>query len=93
MVLVKILRRKDASSVIVAVIIAMVVGQMLAFMSSDWAARLSGLKNNEGFQFGPTGNWRVMYLQPFVTAILQLLALEILVWIYIFAHSLVAKKK
>lgn len=83
MLLVKILKRKDASSLIVGVVIASVLWQALIAMTGDLASTLSGLK--DGHQVisyaPPDANWRQMYAYPTISAALQIIALELLAWV------------
>ncbi len=86
MVLVKILKRKDASSVIVAVAIALIINQLLSWVTGDLAVRISGISEG-GFSYSTGGNWRNMYVQPIVAALLQLIALEIVVRIVVLVNT------
>ena len=89
MVLVKILKRRDASSVIVAVVIATIIGQALMFMTGDLASRIAGTNQGDGqFSLVPTGGvWKQTYLYPVVWAALEIIALEILAWIVVSLES------
>lgn len=94
MVLVKILKRKDASSIIVAVVVAMIVGQLLMMTMQQPASELVGLNNGpygEGAFGGP--DWKATYLTPVVSAALQLVALEVLAWVTIAVAALAIPKK
>jgi hypothetical protein len=96
MVLIKIMKRKDASSVLVAIILATIIGGMLMWMANDISFRISDMTGSGGDEysaFGPNGNWRMVYLQPFISAVVQILMLEILARIYIFVHNSMQKKK
>lgn len=91
MTLVKILKRKDASSIIIAIVLAMIVMQVLQSLTSDMAATISDVKNEEGFFGGvyapPEAGWQQLYLYPVVWALLQIIALEILAWLVTAAGS------
>ncbi len=92
--IVKVLKRKDAASVVVAIVVAMVLYQLVNQLTGKAAGELIGLKEGEFLSYSPPGaGWKILYLHPVVSAALQLLALEILVWLYVGAHSMVAKKK
>ena len=94
MVLVKILKRKDASSVMVAVLAALIIWQPLMQETAKPAAKIIGLNNSQYFAYAPVGNdWKGQYLYPVVSVILQLLVLEILGWIYILAAKPFARKR
>lgn len=83
MVLVKILKRRDASSVIVAIILAMLLIQPLNAVTSTLAGRLSGLHSGQypGYTF-PGAGWKGEYLYPVVQLVLEIILLEIVVRIY-----------
>lgn len=92
MAIINVLKRKDASSVVVAVVVAMIVSQLVSSLTVDIARRLSGL----GDSFAGTGagtDWQTLYLLPLVTALLQLLALELLIWLYTGVKDLLTNKK
>ncbi len=94
MAIVKVLKRKDASSVIVAVVIAMMLAQALTTLTMGLATKLSGL--DDGASFGGTlaeDSWKVSYLLPVVTVLLQLAALELVVWLYSAAKDTFTTKK
>lgn len=93
MVLVKILKRRDASSVIVAILIAMILSQPLTSMTGELASKISSLDGNGGFSYGAGGGWQNQYLFPLVWAALQLIVLEILGWIYVYASRPIKKIK
>lgn len=93
MILVKILKRRDASSVIVAILIAMIVSQPLYMVTARWAGILSGL--DEGQYIGytaPNSGWQEMYLQPVMWVVVQLAVLEALGWLYVGARMLLKRK-
>ena len=100
MILVKILKRKDASSVILAILIAMIASQPLSTMTGKPASIISGLNNNNGgyffYGYGPGGGWQSQYLFPFVWVAIQLVALELLAWACVLvymAFKKMARKK
>lgn len=84
MVLVKILKRRDASSVLIAILLAIIVQPVLGALA-HLAAIISGLNNNQypSAAFPNTGR-KGEYLYPVVLAVLQIILLEVLAWIYIF---------
>jgi len=93
MVLVKTLKRKDASSVLVAVLIALILWQPLMEVTAKPAAKIIGLGNNQYLSYTPPGgDWKAQYLYPVVSVILQLIVLEILGWICIWAAGMMKKK-
>jgi hypothetical protein len=93
MVLVRILKRKDASSVLLAVLIALIAWQPLMQVTARLAAKVSGLHTGQYIAYySPNTGRRGEYIFPIVSVILQLLALEILGWLYIWA-KMAAKKR
>ncbi len=93
MYVVKVLKRKDASSLIVGVVVAMLVGQFLSFSLQDLASKIALWKwsGSVGGYGGPGNGFQVMYIQPFVGMILGLIGLEILVRLYVYLHGMVSK--
>ena len=74
---IKVLKRKDASSVVVAVVIALIIYQMLPALTERLASIISGVDVSIG------AGWQDQYLQPIVGAVLQLLLLEVVLWVWI----------
>jgi hypothetical protein len=93
MVLIKILKRKDASSVMLAVLVALIIWQPLAQETAKPAAKILGLNNNQYLSYAPPGgDWKSMYLYPVVSVILQLIVLEVLGWLWVLTAGLSKKK-
>jgi hypothetical protein len=92
MVLLQILKRRDASSVLVAILLAMIISQPLNQITSPLAGHLTGLKAGQYFGTVPPGSGSSYYAYLIVWALLQLVILEFLAWIYVWAVS-AAKKK
>jgi hypothetical protein len=97
MVLVKILKRRDASTLIVALVLAGIIGQALAISLSSLANKLIGIDYGSDGGFGSSSvDVKQSYIYPAVWAALQIVVLEILAWIVIGVEMLVkpsAKKK
>ncbi len=89
--IVKVLKRKDAASVIVAVVIGMVLLQLVTQLTAKLAGQVTGLEEGQ-YYAAPDATWKVQYLFPVVTAALQLIALEVTIWVYVFLSGLVGKK-
>jgi hypothetical protein len=92
MVLVKVLKRRDASSVVVAILIAMILSQPLNSLSSTPAAKLLSLKGGQYVGYAPPNVGIRYYIYYVVWALLQLIILEILAWIYIWTSSALRKR-
>ena len=73
---IKVLKRKDASSVVVAVVIALIIYQMLPALTERLASIIGGVDVSIG------AGWQDQYLQPVVGAVLQLLLLEVILWVW-----------
>lgn len=79
MVVVSMLKRKDAASVVVAVVVGLIIFSFLSSVTDPLASSISSRDT--------AGDWQNQYLYPTVLAALELIALEILGWIYIWANS------
>ena len=93
MFLVKILKRKDASSVIVAILLAMVIQQPLFMLTSKPANIISGVKGNSPYFYGPGGNWHSQYLYPIVWVIVEIVVLEVMAWIIVLGGQPFRRKR
>jgi len=94
MVLIKILKRKDGASLVVGVILAMIAAQTLPSLTAGLAGNLLGLEVGQYLAYSfPYGGWVATYLHPVLSALLQLLLLEVLAWVYVWAASGNDKKK
>ena len=72
----KVLKRKDAASVIVAVVVAVLVGQAVQSWAQRPADWLSGVN-------GGSGGWREGLWRPLVTLVVGLLVLELVIRLYV----------
>jgi hypothetical protein len=90
MVLIKVMKRKDAASVFVAVVLAMIVMQVLTQVTGPIANMIVGRDTSILF---PGLTWKETYLQPFIWAALQILVLELLIWVYVGLHQSTRKKR
>jgi len=80
---IKVLKRKDASSVVVAVVIALILSQLLPILAADLSGTLSGAADGQYVSYAyPGAGWQEQYLQPVLSAVLQLLILEVLLWVW-----------
>lgn len=82
MVLVKILQRKDASSIIVALVLASIVSMFLLAVSQDFAQIFA----SEDQKFDGPG-WQDQYVVPAAAAIIQFVLFEVLVRGFIAARE------
>ena len=89
---VKVLKRKDAASVIVAILIAMLTFQLFPTVTAEFTNWLTGVEG--GFSYAvPGADWKTQYLNPIVAVLVQLVLLELVIRAYGLGHALVAKKK
>lgn len=89
----RVLKRKDGASIVVAVVVAMIIGQPLPGLTSGLANTLSGATDGQTFSSSfPSANWQTRYLQPVIWALLQLILLELLIWLYGSAKSSMKNK-
>jgi len=91
MVLVKILKRRDAASVVVAIMLAMIISSPISSVTVSLANKISGVSN--GGYGVPGGGWKNEYMFPIVWAILQLIILEILGWVYTLTNRPIKQKR
>jgi flagellar biosynthesis protein FlhB len=94
MYVVKVLKRKDAASIAVAVAIAWIFVMWAPIMVGELSGMLSGVSDNQYMYSAPGSDWKVTYLQPTILAILQFILLEVVLRIIIaFRNVLVRKSK
>jgi hypothetical protein len=89
MLIVKIMKRRDASSVLVAIVIAFVIVQLLSIVTSDLSSRLAGLGQEDTLgqtTIGGGGDWRLTYAFPLISFVLQLVLVEALLRLAIWAR-------
>ena len=73
---IKVLKRKDAASLVVAIVLGLIISSLLAQVTGQLSAKLSGTSEGVDFAF------KSAYAYPILSAALQLLALEVLLWLY-----------
>ena len=90
MVTVKVLKRKDAASLVVAVVLALMVSAFLSQVTLDASMSLSELISGKENLTGSDSSvsWEVTYLLPTVTFLVQLIALELLIRLFIFLRGM-----
>lgn len=88
----KVLGRKDGASLVVGVVLALAVLQFLSMVTLPLASKI--MSNNMP---APEGSFDQLYISPLVALILQVVALELLIWVVIgvrsFVYSAAPKKK
>lgn len=78
MLFIEVLKRKDASSVVVSIVLGLALVEFFSIITADLSSTLSGID-------GSTGSWQTLYLQPVISLVLKVVALElaIRVWNYV----------
>lgn len=91
---VKVLKRGDASSVIVAILLAFILSNPIANVTTRLANTLSGIDEGQAGAFNvPGADWKVTYLHPVVWALLQIIVLEVVIWAYVLAAGFFKAKR
>lgn len=89
---IKVLKRRDASSVVVAIVIGWIIAQMLPALTAELAGTISGATDGQYVLYtAPGADWQTQYLYPVVQALLQLVLLEIVLWLYTAIMAVVRK--
>ena len=87
----RVLQRKDASSLIVAIVLGFTTLQFIANITAPLSAKILG--QDMGLQ---SAAFKDQYLAPLVALLLQVIAVEILVWLIVgirsFAYAKTTKK-
>ncbi len=91
MVLVKILQRKDAASLVVAIAVAMALNQFVSAVAFPLTFKLVGSDNEFG-AFTGTG-WKQEYLNPLVAFVIQLVLLEVVARLALAGREAVVKNR
>jgi len=73
--IVKVLKRKDASSVVVGVVLALLVNNAV----QDWAYRPAAWLSSEQTN---GGGWNAGLWRPLITLVVELIVLEIVIRVY-----------
>ena len=84
MYIIKVLKRKDASSVVVAIWLALSLNQITTLPVFRLADLISGIgaSNYSGMYGGGATGWRTEYFNPIVSFVLQIVVLEILIRLF-----------
>ncbi len=92
MYVVKVLKRKDASSVVVAVWFAFQLVQLTSMVSQRAINWLSGLGDSSYSASYMTGGWRAEYWNPVASLLVQLVVLEVVIRLFVVLHPMLVKK-
>lgn len=85
--IVKVLKRKDAASVVVAVVLALVLSGIISVLTSDLATYLSGIEVSGGTE------WRENIVRPLIAAALQIILLELVLRLAIAVRPVFVRRK
>ncbi len=86
MYIIRILKRKDAASVVVAIVLAIVLSGIVSVLTGDLATYLSGIEKT-------ATEWRSDVVRPLIHAGLQLVLLEAVLRLVINVRPLFVRKK
>ena len=86
MYIVKILKRKDAASVIVAVVLGFILIGTLPSVTNDLATYLAGITGT------PNLEWREFVAKPLISAFLQVVVLEAVLRVVIYIRPLFVRR-
>jgi hypothetical protein len=101
--IVKVLKRKDASSIIIAIVLAILTSTFLSLVIGSFSAEIISGMNlgpliSEGV-YGPTDSsyiaslhWSDAYLRPLLQFVLSVLMLEIITGVIVTFRSMIKKK-
>ncbi len=94
MYITKVLKRKDASSVIVAIWLAFLLQQALYLPTFHLVDMISGIGDShyQGMYGAGSPGWRNEYLNPIVTVLLNIIVIEILIRLFVVMHPLFVRK-
>lgn len=90
MVIIKVMKRKDASSIFVAIVLAMIVIQLLTQLTVPLTALFIPEAKNLG---GPMFSFTASYAQPLLWAVLQIALFEVLSLLYTSALQVLRQNK
>lgn len=85
--IIKILKRKDAASVVVAVVLAVILANALPVVTSDLATYLAGIETAQATE------WRENVVRPLISAALQVIVLEAFLRVVVFVRPYFVRKR
>ena len=88
MVLAKILKRKDASSVVIAIVIGSVLLQFVQTLTNKWAIKVANVSYSSQVNF----HWKEDVLMPLLWLLFELVVLEVLCWLWVWGAAAFKKK-
>lgn len=91
--IVKVLKRKDGATVVVAVALGFAIANFMINITTQMSSRLVDRMGAGPTPYSPIGDWRREYLMPFLALLFAIVTLELLIWIYVGLHNLVVNSK
>jgi hypothetical protein len=88
--IIKVLKRKDGAALVVGVALAITIANFLTTITFQLSLKLSDMSASANQE---SGGWRTSYLEPLIGLILSIIALELLVWVYVWIHQATTNKK
>lgn len=87
MYIIRILKRRDAASIIVAVVLAFILTSIVSVLTGDLATYLSGIEVSGGTE------WRENVVRPLIQAGLQIILLEAILRAVVHIRPLFVRRK
>ncbi len=87
MYIVKFLKRKDAATLIVGIILAVIIAGILPAVTSDLATYLAGIETAQATE------WRENVIRPLISAGLQIVVLEAILRVVVYVRPYFVRKK
>jgi hypothetical protein len=84
--IVKILKRRDAASMVVAIVLGLILLNVLTVLTSDLATYLSGIETTGA-------EWRENVVRPLVQGALQVILLEAVLRLLIYVRPMFIRRK
>ncbi len=85
----KVLQRKDGSTLIVSVVLALAVLQFISSVTTPLVGKIMGSGTNQPY---PDLSFNDQYVAPLVALVLQLVAIELVVWLVVGVRALASSK-
>lgn len=94
MYIVKVLKRRDAASVIVAIILGFLLLTPLQLIPQHWANKLVGdIDNPTRYSYPLQDDWKQVYVLPLLALVLQVVLVEIGLRVAIFLRAGLVRRK
>ena len=91
--IVKLLKRRDAASLIVAIYLAQALHQLVMMQSYSLGTRLAYVGSNDTQNMFGGGGWRNEYLSPIISFVIQIVFLEVIIRLFVWVHPMLVSKR